>query len=526
MLIRLLRCFFPHSVSHGRYASTTVVSTVEPGRKPTTDGEENGDEPMNGVILSENNIEAVSKENNKMDEEANGSAETIDTVASKLTEESAPEAAPTAEPAAAIDREKPIEADAKEANSIEVDATASEEPIAVIEAPVVDDAIKDGGDIASEEPATVAATDVVTENKTDDDKVLVDEAKPEEIAQIIESLDLPPAAVEKIEKPSTPKHARDEDDDLDGELENGERSAKKIKLDLNDDIDAAITSLPESEIPVVEPKANGDKIDDEPIAEPTPIVDVPVEAAKIEAPTDAKIETIEKASVAEPVVEPVVEAPIEATPKTDAVEEVVAPEPTPAEEIAVDATKTEPVIESETPVVDSSAIEPAVTAEIAPVPTTPATEPVEEPAVVEPKPIDDVVVEDEPAKIEPSVEPDAQVPVKPVEAVTAEPEPVETAAPEVAPTLDIPVSEFLAENLTALIPTDLLPAVNESDMAPAVVAPEPNVINQESMTVEEPETPVAPIDEVVEENAEKMDAAPINDEQMDVDDAADPPMDL
>lgn len=498
----------------------TVVSTVEPGRKPTTDGEENGDEPMNGITLSDNNIDTIDKENNKMDEEANGSAESIDTIASKLTEEPAADVS-TAIPSAVVEANTdPVEADIKNGSSAEVDAIVSEEPVAAATAaaaPITnEDAAKDDAP-AGEEPI-VAEVDAAVEKKTDVDKVLVDEAKPEEIAQIIESLDLPPVAVEKIEKidkPLTPKHARDEDD-LNDDLEDGAHNAKKMRLIVNDDIDAAIASLPTAELPTSsESKADEEKIDDEPAAEP-PIEDVAVVPEIVVATIEPEIQKTETSAV-----EPIETTPIESTPTAEPVEEAVAVEPTPIEEAVVDSAENKPAVDSEITPADKSAAEPDVTTPIEP---TPATDSVKEAVPAETAPIESAVT-DVAAKTEAVVGSEEAAPAVPVEEpiVIETPKPIETPA-EATPALDLPVPEFLAQNITALIPTDLLPAVNESDMAPAVVAPEP-IVNQESMTVEEPEAAIAAV-EAVDENTEKMDAAPINDDQMDVDDAADAPMDL
>lgn len=462
---------------------------------------------MNGLILSENNIDTINKENNKMDEEANGSAESIDNIASKLTEKSA------ADGAAAVESNTDlVEPNAK---SVDAEAIASEEPIAAAATVVApaDDAAKVEA-AASDEPM-VAATDAVTETKTDDDKVLADEAKPEEIAQIIESLDLPPAAVEKIDKPSTPKHSRDEDD-LDDDLEDGARNAKKMRLVLNDEIDAAIASLPATDVPAAESEATEGKIDVEPATEPTPIDEDAADSPTDDVAIDTDEQAIDKSAV-----DFIVKTPIDPAPAVEPIEpEVVAAEPTPIETVAVESAKVEPEIVPEVQESEKSVVEPTVTT---PIESEPATKIVEEAVAAEPTPIESVVT-DEPAKVEPVVETaEVQVTVASTEPIVTTPQPVEK--PVEAETLDIPVPEFLAENLTALIPADLLPAVNESDMAPAVTAPLP-LVNPESMTVEEPEPSAVAAVDAVEENAEKMDAAPINDDQMDVDDAADAPMDL
>lgn len=404
--------------------------------------------------------------------------------------------------------EESVEPETKNESPIDIDETASAEPVAVEEKATVattEEAVKYDA-TASEEPI-VAATDAAIENKTDDEKVLADEAKPEEIAQIIESLDLPPAAVEKIDKPLTPKHAREEED-LDDDLEEGMRAAKKMRLNLNDEINAAIASLPAADDVSGESKAIDEKIDIESAPEPAPIEPTstkdsveeavaaetaPIELNPIESEESKAIdEKIDIESASEP-------TPIEPTPTKDSAEGAIVVEPTPIESPVEEAIADEPTPIEPTPTTNLAAEQP----------TEAATEKlIQSPQKIEPKPAEVAVEPSAIAEIESS-------------AVTGSVE--EAVAAEVTPSLDIPVPEFLAENLTALIPTNLLPAVNESDMAPTVVAPEP-IVNQESMTVEETETAVATAD-AAEENAEKMDAAPITDDQMDVDDA-DAPMDL
>lgn len=100
--------------------------------------------------------------------------------------------------------------------------------------------------------------------------------------------------------------------------------------------------------------------------------------------------------------------------------------------------------------------------------------------------------------------------------------------PIVEPSLtDLPVTEALdviPANLSDLIGAGILPEtekvpkpVETVPELPIVDAPQP--ANQESMTVEEPEKNT--------ENTEKMDSAPINDDQMDVDESNSvDPMDL
>lgn len=485
-----------------------VVSTVDPGRKPASDGEENGDDLLNGDVLGDiNNIKVEIKK-----AEANGGIHSLDNGTQKV--ETGSEAATESETpvveastsSTETETEKPlINGEATESIATEMEANGTEEvkeataeppirveaeaaavPSIVIEEIQVDNAIPEpststadevtplveepiDGDAAEAAAGGVESSIVKIVEEIESEK-LADEAKPEieekiddDQLQNVESgvaensIDM--VIVSDVEKvPTSEKHSRDETEDDDDE--NNTRDAKKIRLDATE------------------------------------------EAAPVEATVTDQQQSTE----------------VEAKP-TGGEEN--------AAEVAIDATDA----------VDGKAKEQSASTEV----------------VAESNVTIDVVVEskkedDEPIVAKPVVE--AVEITKPVIAV--ETPPTETAS-EVAETIletkaDLPattaplddanVPEITAEKVTELIGKDIIPetaaeaiVVKKPIISDApivdVAAEAPAATNQESMTVEEPEAAIA-APAVADDNNEKMDAAPITaDDQMEVDESNSvDPMDL
>lgn len=382
-----------------------VVSTTEPGRKPT-DGE-NGDESMNGDILSAISVGIETTKNIlKGDgENTNGNLKNNGTVSDVPIDEVASSSGVTksdnAEVAVAVTVAEPskdqptVESSEKvsaEEKSVSDKPTIEDKPKVDVESTKVDDN-KEDIPVAKEEQSKDEPSEVSTTDKTD--KAVVEETasqqNKEETAKMEESneaimKEIPSDAniVEKStdakvepsspakepvvsDKPPTPKRACSDDEDA--LIENGDRSAKKIKLDTSESI--------ESEKAVVEPQPDVPKVESTEKSEASEVAEakkedellkdvvdsvLAVEQAKVDSSTDTPAisdeSVIEKKPIEEEPIEPVIEdkpqAPIDSI--TPVSSELIA-DFTPDEalnelvssDLANDVVPTEPIAEKKVP---------------------------------------------------------------------------------------------------------------------------------------------------------------------------------
>lgn len=438
-----------------------VVSTTEPGRKPTD--VENGDESINGDILSAisvgiettKNILKGDVENTNGNSKNNGTVNDvpIDEVASSSgvtksdnAEVSVAVTVTVAEPSKDQPKVESSEKDLAEEKPVNDKPTVDDKPKVDAE-PTVDDK-KDDIPVAKEEQSIDEPSEVSTTDKTD--KAVIEETAPEQIkeenakveesseaimkeipsdANIVEqSIDVKIDKVEPIspvkepivsDKPPTPKRACSDDED--DPIENGDRSAKKIKLDTSESIECEKAVEPQPEVPKVESTEESEALKvDEAKKEDELLEDVvdsvlAVEQSKVDSSTDTPAisdeSVIEKEPIDKPIenpIEPVVEdkpqAPIESiTPVSselivdftpdEALNELV------SSDLANDVVPTEPIAEEKSlETADNNITEPIVTT-----PATPVDMNVEEnetavPAVVVASETPDTAMEAAPIK--------------------------------------------------------------------------------------------------------------------------------
>lgn len=335
-----------------------VVSTIEPRRK-STDGE-NGDESMNGDILSAISV-GIDTTNNILrgdDENTNGNSKNNGTVSDVPIDEVASSSGVTksdnaevaivvtvAEPPKDQPKVESSEKDSEEEKSVsDKPTTVEDKAIVDVEAkvgvePTVDDK-KEDIPTAKVEQSKDELSDVSTTDKID--TAIVEETAPQQIkeenAKVEESIEaimkeipsdeniVKQSTVAKVEhtspekepivsdKPPTPK--RSCSDNEDDPIENGDRSAKKIKLDTSESNESEKTVESQPEVLKVESteklealKVDEAKNEDKLLKDVVDSV-LAAEHAKIKSSTDKPTisdeNVIEKEPMAKPV-EPVVE---------------------------------------------------------------------------------------------------------------------------------------------------------------------------------------------------------------------------
>lgn len=328
-----------------------VVSTTEPGRKPT-DGE-NGDESINGDILSAisvgiettKNILKGDGENTNGNSKNNGTVNDvpIDEIASSsgVTKSDNPEVAVAVTVTVTEPSKDSSEKESTEEKPVNEKATVEDKPNVDAE-PTVDDK-KEDIPVVKEEQSIIEPSEVSTTDQID--KSVIEETAPqpikEENAKVEESSEaimkeIPSdtniveqstdAKVDKVEpsspvkepvvsdKPPTPKRACSDNED--DPIENGDRSAKKIKLDTSECVESEKAVEPQPEVPLVESSEKSEalkveeaKKEDELLEDVVDSV-LAAEQAKVDSSTDtpaiSDVSVIEKEPIEKPI-EPVVE---------------------------------------------------------------------------------------------------------------------------------------------------------------------------------------------------------------------------
>lgn len=538
----------------------TVVSTVEPGRK-TADGEENGEESINGDILSEINIDMeINKEILKMGDEANGSVETIDTIATKLNEE-------TAELAAACSSTSANDALTSNGNVIDktIDSTqnATEENVDIEKVVKTDDLTAD------------AATTGVDEIKVDDISVDLKEN------ELLEEDDKKSDAVDsKTTTVDTTDNAQIEKD------LNAEISADISKIEQPIADDSTVEIKPEVVVDEISKVLENNTIETSTMkenlsAEIKSDVQIKTDGA-LNGNGDAKLEDLENitdalATPAKSIEKPLPLTPTEKHPRDDDEDDNGDNDGHNAKKIRLDVKEIDNKAESEPPAEIKIEEKSSETIPIVELPITESNddeipEIVKDATVSETKvePLletSDSVIANVSEAQELSVDTEKQIAVADevktkIEAPLIEEKPIEnndaieTLTPKLIDTTDeasikndnglitaeakIPeagINDLIPGKPNELIdvPADLTANINEDDLSNAVSGDDNIAIatksvppNQECMTVEETEG--GTIANIAEEDAETaMEAAPIklDDEQMDVDESnSNDPMDL
>lgn len=397
-----------------------VVSTTEPGRKPT-DGE-NGGESMNGDILSAISVGIETTKNIlKGDgENTNGNLKNNGTVSDVPIDEVASSSGVTksdnvdvaipvtvAEPLKGQPKVESSEKDSAEEKSVSDMPTIEDKPKVNVE-PTVDEKKEDIPAAKEEQSIDEPTSEVSTTDKTEKAVDVIEETAPQQIkvenAKVEESSEaimkeIPSDAniVEKLtvgkveplspvkepvvnDKPPTPKRACSDDEN--DPIENGNRTTKKIKLDTNESIECERAVERQPEVPLVEStekkqealEIDEAKKEDELLKD---VVDSVLEAeqAKVDSSTDTLVISAESVIEKEPIeksIEPVVEDKPQAsndliTPVSSELIDDFTPDEALNElvssELANDVVPTEPIAESG----DNNIDEPIVTTPATPV---------------------------------------------------------------------------------------------------------------------------------------------------------------
>lgn len=259
------------------------MSTVEPGRKPI-EPEGNGD-LSNGVFDINIDMEITKSEEKRSTNgtiekhnECNSTEHIADEVASSsgISQISAEIDAKKEEGTKESDEkmsEKPVETEKKPDSTeselanekmVEDEVTSSAEAIAAKPDVSIDEAVatKDEKDaVKVEEPelnVTPEKTDSVEKVKVESEQkseAVVESSTDSEEKKVDEELK-PVEKVIESEKPPTPKHARSTSDDEDGDVDSGSKNpcAKKIRLEMDDEVEKVEKPDPEPSIePSIEP---------------------------------------------------------------------------------------------------------------------------------------------------------------------------------------------------------------------------------------------------------------------------------
>lgn len=491
-----------------------MVSTVDPGRKTVSDGEENGDDLMNGDILPDIGVTIDDNkcENKLSSDEANGKTDKNEIAASKPIDETVSATESIAE--ASTSANGTTETSNGDANVVEP----------MVSEPDASNEIEKATE-ATETTTTASTSVVIKEIKVDE----AAEAKPETTES--EKSESKVESEPIVEQPSTDDTDKSGETKLDAEVVKTsdvvDESVESAKLadetkpeiekkvdDLIKSTEAAVEAPVTTEIlsdkksdekiaQIVDELETVKSIDEKPIRSPSEKhlrEDDDEEDVEIQNAKKMKFESTEDNTPVVKVTEHSDEKIVEA--KTD--------EPLKTENGSVDAATNEPIT-----------IEKAVSTEnetVKPVDESPIETKTEEivaekvPAKETPEPTESVAIVEKETPTEPIIESLKELPV--AEALDAIPENITDliGAGILPSTLDVANTETeMAADATAAVVT---PAASAPS---AEVSADPQPVNQESMTVEDAETA----------NAEKMDAAPITDDQMDVDESNSvDPMDL